>query len=54
VLHIAIFCLLFVSIPDVPRTQTQMHLFTDMKLGFEAMRANNPLMAVFFPDGADE
>lgn len=45
----AILCLLFVRIPEVPRTQAQLHLFTDMKQGYHAMRANKPLMSVFFP-----
>lgn len=45
----AIICLLFVSIPDVPQANEKLHVLSDMKLGFRAMRANNPLMAVFIP-----
>ncbi|HWQ59181.1 MAG TPA: MFS transporter [Clostridia bacterium] len=45
----AIVCLLFVSIPDVARTNGELHVLSDMKLGFKAMKANKPLMAVFFP-----
>lgn len=45
----AIICLLFVSIPDIPQTGERVHMLSDMKLGFEAMRANKPLMAVFIP-----
>lgn len=45
----AIVCLLFVTIPDVPRANEKLHLFSDMKQGFHALRANKPLMAVFFP-----
>lgn len=45
----AIICLLFVSIPDVPQANEKLHVLSDMKLGFRAMRANKPLMAVFIP-----
>lgn len=45
----AIVCLLFVKIPDVPRTGEKARVWSDMKQGFTAMRANKPLMAVFFP-----
>ncbi|MGE4548668.1 MAG: MFS transporter [Intestinibacillus sp.] len=45
----AIVCLLFVYIPDIPQTNTDLHVLSDMKLGFKAMRANKPLMAVFIP-----
>ncbi len=45
----AIACLLFVRIPDVPQATEKLHMLSDMKLGFGAMKANKPLMAVFFP-----
>lgn len=46
---IAITCLLFVKIPDVPRTAESVHLLTDMKAGLSAIGRNKPLMAVIFP-----
>lgn len=46
---IAIGCLLFVTIPDVPRTATELHVLSDMKQGLHAIRKNRPLMAVFVP-----
>lgn len=45
----AIVCLLFVNIPDIPQTNEKMSVFFDMKQGFIAMKANKPLVAVFFP-----
>ncbi len=45
----AIICLLFVTIPDIPQTNEALHVLSDMKLGFRAMKANKPLMAVFAP-----
>lgn len=45
----AIVCLSFVSIPDIPQTSEKSHVLSDLKLGFGAMRANKPLMAVFVP-----
>jgi len=45
----AIVCLLFVIIPDIPQTSEKMNVLSDMKQGFMAMKANKPLMAVFFP-----
>ncbi|HMM07325.1 MAG TPA: MFS transporter [Clostridiales bacterium] len=45
----AIICLLFVKIPDLPQTGEKTKVWSDMKQGFAAMRANKPLMAVFFP-----
>ncbi len=45
----AIVCLLFVIIPDIPQTNAKMDVFSDMKQGFISMKANKPLMAVFFP-----
>ncbi|HOG00031.1 MAG TPA: MFS transporter [Clostridia bacterium] len=45
----AIVCLLFVAIPDIPQTGGELNVFSDMKQGFRAMRANKPLMAVFVP-----
>jgi DHA3 family macrolide efflux protein-like MFS transporter len=45
----AIICLLFVRIPDIPQTGEKTKVWSDLKQGFAAMRANRPLMAVFFP-----
>lgn len=45
----AIACLLLVVIPDVPQTNEKLHLWREMNQGYMAMRANKPLMAVFFP-----
>lgn len=45
----AIVCLLFVAIPDIAKTSEQLQVWTDMKQGFNAMRANKPLTAIFFP-----
>ncbi len=45
----AIICLLFVRIPDIPRTGEKTKVWSDIKQGFAAMRANRPLRAVFFP-----
>lgn len=42
----AIVCLLFVSIPDIPQSGQKPHLFSDMKQGYSALRANRPLMAI--------
>lgn len=43
----AILCLLFVKIPDIPRTAETPDFLADWRQGFAAMRANRPLMAVF-------
>ncbi len=43
----AIVCLLFVRIPDIPRSSETPHLLSDMKQGLSAMRNNKPLMAIF-------
>lgn len=45
----AIICLLFVTIPDIPKSEETRQFFTDLKQGVAAIRANRPLMAVFFP-----
>ena len=45
----AIVCLLFVIIPDIPQTGEKTEMLSDMKQGFASMKANKPLMAVFFP-----
>jgi DHA3 family macrolide efflux protein-like MFS transporter len=45
----AIGCLLFVTIPDIPRSDEKLTVLSDMKQGYISMRANKPLMAVFFP-----
>ncbi len=45
----AIGCLLFVHIPDVPRTAEKQHIFADMKAGLRAILTNKPLVAVFIP-----
>ncbi|MDR2908653.1 MAG: MFS transporter [Oscillospiraceae bacterium] len=43
----AIISLIFVRIPDIPRAKEPPRVFSDMKRGFIAMRANKPLMAIF-------
>ena len=43
----AILCLLFVTIPDIPRIGEKPQLLSDMQLGLSAMRENKPLLAVF-------
>ncbi len=45
----AILCLLTVSIPDIPRTSGEVHIFADVKSGLTAMGRNKPLMSAFFP-----
>lgn len=45
----AIVCLLFVTIPDVAQAAGKVRMWSDMKQGFAAMKANKPLMAIFFP-----
>lgn len=45
----AIICLLFVRIPDVPKSDDKIHFITDMKQGLQAIRNNKPLIAVFIP-----
>lgn len=45
----AVVCLLTVSLPDIPRSGETLHLRSDIKQGFLAMRENKPLMAAFFP-----
>lgn len=45
----AIVCLLFISLPDIARSGEKMHLLSDAKQGFHAMRKNKPLMAAFPP-----
>lgn len=45
----AIVCLLFVRIPELPPSAEEKHLLADMKQGLGAMRANRPLVAIFFP-----
>lgn len=45
----AIFCLLFVKIPNVPQSAERPTVWQDVKQGFAALRGNRPLMAVFFP-----
>lgn len=45
----AILCLLTISLPDLPGTHEKIHLLTDIKQGFHAMKDNKPLMAAFFP-----
>ncbi len=46
---LAIGCLIFVKIADIPQTTEELHVFQDMKMGFHEMRTNKPLMAVFLP-----
>lgn len=43
----AIVCLLFVRIPDIPRTAEKPEFLSDWKQGFAALRGNRPLMAIF-------
>jgi DHA3 family macrolide efflux protein-like MFS transporter len=45
----AIVCLLFVAIPNIPQTNVKLNMWSDIKQGFQAMQANKPLMAIFFP-----
>jgi DHA3 family macrolide efflux protein-like MFS transporter len=45
----AIVCLLFVRIPDIPRTDEKARIFSNMKVGLQAMKANKPFMAAFVP-----
>lgn len=45
----AIVCLLFVAIPNIPQSGEKIQLLSDMKQGLAAMRANKPLMAIFWP-----
>ncbi|MGD9560623.1 MAG: MFS transporter, partial [Oscillospiraceae bacterium] len=45
----AIVCLLFVKIPDIPRSDEKQTPLADMKQGFAAMRANRALMAIIVP-----
>lgn len=42
----AVTCLLFVKIPDVPRSEEKPNFRADFRQGIAAMRANGPLMAV--------
>lgn len=46
---LAIICLLFVKIPDIPRSAQKPNFGDDFRQGFAAIKANRPLMAVFFP-----
>lgn len=46
---LAILCLLTISLPDVPGSGEPVHLFSDTKQGFLAMKENKPLMAAFIP-----
>ncbi len=45
----AIGSLLFVNIPDVPRTGERPHPVEDFKQGFATLFANKPLMAAALP-----
>lgn len=45
----AIVCLLFVRIPDIPRSSEKVELFSNLKLGLKAMRENRAFMAAFVP-----
>lgn len=45
----AIACLAFVHIPNHKQNTENVSVLTDIKLGFQTMRQNKPLMAVFFP-----
>lgn len=46
---IAIFCLMFVRIPDVPRTDEKLRFLGDLKQGLRAIRENKPLAGIFVP-----
>ena len=46
---LAILCLLTISLPDVPGSGEPVHLLSDTKQGFLAMKENKPLMAAFIP-----
>lgn len=46
---LAIVCLLFVTIPDIPRSAEKTHILFDLKQGFYAMRKNKPFMAALLP-----
>lgn len=46
---IAVVCLLFVVIPDVPREGDELKVLADLKLGLAAIRNNRALMAVLMP-----
>lgn len=46
---LAIACLLTISLPDVPGNGEKVHLLSDTKQGFHAMKENRPLMAAFIP-----
>lgn len=43
----AITCLLFIKIPDIPKSGEKVSIIADMKQGFHAMRENKPLMSIF-------
>lgn len=43
----AITCLLFIKIPDIPKSDVKVKITDDMKQGFRAMRENKPLIAIF-------
>lgn len=45
----AILCLRMVSLPDIPRSRGKVRLLSDIRQGFQAMRANKPLAAAFPP-----
>ncbi|MFV0255052.1 MAG: MFS transporter [Erysipelotrichaceae bacterium] len=45
----AIFCLLFVKIPDVQQEVEKTHFIEDLKMGLGAIKANKVLMAVILP-----
>lgn len=46
---LAILCLLTISLPNVPGSGEAVHLLSDTKQGFLAMKENKPLMAAFIP-----
>lgn len=45
----AILCLLMIALPDVPRRSEAVHMWPDLRQGFQAMRENKALAAVFWP-----
>lgn len=45
----AVVCLLMVAIPNIPKSNENPHILSDIKQGILELRKNKPLTAVFFP-----
>lgn len=45
----AVICLLFVKIPDIPRSGEPLHMLSEMKAGLQAIRENKPFVAICVP-----